>query len=73
MIFLIDVRFVTLDTYNQLKDITRYYIVKAKDRNNAEDKIDKLIKSYALSSKDIVQVIRIRQALLDRNGIGEIT
>ena len=80
MIFLVDVRFlIYYPTTTTLEDTTRYYIVTAQNRNECEDKIDRLIKSYNLPSnegiynRNIGQILRIRQALLDDNGIGEIT
>lgn len=73
MIFLVTVRFITLDiTYNKLIDRTRTFIVKATDKIDAKEKIDRVIGTYPHSDKHIIQLLRIKQALLDKNDVGEI-
>lgn len=74
MIYLVDVRVIVYNsTINKLNDNIRSYIVKANNRNQCEDKINRLIESYHLLDTSIVNILRIRQALLDNNDIGEIT
>ena len=74
MIFLVIVRFITLDVaINKLTDNTRTFIVKANDKIDAKEKIDRVIGTYPHGDKHIIQLLRIRQALLDNNDIGEIT
>ena len=73
MIFLVTVRFITLDiTYNKLIDRTRTFIVKATDKIDAKEKIDRVIGTYPSGSNTIIQLLRIKQALLDKNDVGEI-
>lgn len=75
MIYLVDVRVITLSKNGELVDKTRNYVIEASSRTHAGNKIDRLIESYDLppNPKSIVQVLRIRQVLLNLDGIGEIT
>ncbi|MCH7559786.1 MAG: hypothetical protein IIC67_00195 [Thaumarchaeota archaeon] len=72
MIFLVDVRFITLGIDDRIIDTTRNYIVIAEDRNKAELKIDGLLSSYYLSDAYIIEVLSIKQVVMDGNNIGEI-
>lgn len=73
MIFLVIVRFITLDVaINKLTDNTRTFLVKANDKIDAKEKIDRVIGTYPHSDKHIIQLLRIKQALLDKNDVGEI-
>lgn len=71
MIFLIDVRFITLGIDSKIIDKTRNYVLVASSRTMAESKIDRLISSYYLSDEYVIEILRTRQVILQDN-IGEI-
>ena len=71
MIFLIGVRFITLGIDDRIIDTTRNYVIVASSRKMAEAKIDNLIQGYTLSDSYIIQVLNIKQVIMQDN-IGEV-
>ena len=71
MIFLIGVRFITLGIDDRIIDITRNYVIVAYSRKMAKAKIDNLINGYTLTASYIIQVINIKQVIMQDN-IGEV-
>ncbi len=73
MIFLVRLRILALNNLNAVEDTTRIFLIEAQNRNECEDKIDRLIISFALPDKSIVQILSIKQQILNQMGIGEVT
>ncbi len=71
MIFLIGVRFITLGIDDRIIDTTRNYVIVASSRKMAEARIDNLIQGYTLSDSYIIQVLNIKQVIMQDN-IGEV-
>ncbi|KKL60462.1 hypothetical protein LCGC14_2205020 [marine sediment metagenome] len=73
MIFLVKLRILALNHLKTIDDTTRTFVIEAPNRSACEVKIDHLIGSFMLPYKNIVQVLSIKQVLLNPMGIGEIT
>ena len=72
MIFFVRLRILKLNYLNVLEDNTRTFLIEAQNRNECEDKIDRLTISFKLPDKSIIQVLSIKQQILNQMGIGEI-
>ena len=73
MIFIVELRILAINILNDLEDTTRTFIIEAQNRNKCEEKIDHLIISFNLPDTNIVQVLSIKQQILNQMGIGEVT